>query len=128
MGYVEVHEARIEVHRALANHRNPRNPLHARVQRLCFYQYIVLVLLYLSIYLSIYPSIYLSIDLLSVAVLIHTVEEDGALVVLAVGLDKLCTQQTEVHKADIEVCKACFELHKAYVERLGGSGTHPGCS
>ena len=53
--------------------------------------------------------------------------------VLAVGLDKLCTQQTEVHKAQIEVCKACVELHKAYaelrkayVERLGGSGTHPG--
>ena len=67
-------------------------------------------------------------DLLSVAVLIHTVEEDGALVVLAVGLDKLCTQQIEVHKAQIEVCKACVELHKAYVEHLGGSGTHPGCS
>ena len=55
-------------------------------------------------------------------------EEDGALVVLAVGLDRLCTQQTEVHKAEIEVCKACVELHQAYVERLGGSGTHPGCS
>ena len=66
--------------------------------------------------------------LLSVAVLIHTVEEDGAWVVLAVGLDKLCSQKTEVHKAEIEVCKACVELHKAYVERLGGSGTHPGCS
>ena len=73
--------------------------------------------------------------MLSVAVLIHTVEEDGALVVLAVGLDKLCTQQTEVHKAQIEVCKAYVELHKAYaelhkayVELLGGSGTHPGCS
>ena len=48
--------------------------------------------------------------------------------VLAVSLDKLCTQQIEVHKAEIEVCKACVELHKAYVERLGGSGTHPGCS
>ena len=45
------------------------------------------------------------LDLLSVAVLIHTVEEDGALVVLVVGLDKPCTQQTEVHKAQIEVCQ-----------------------
>ena len=57
------------------------------------------------------------------------------MVVLAVGLDKLCTQQIEVHKAQIEVCKAYVELHKAYaelhkayVELLGGSGTHPGCS
>ena len=32
------------------------------------------------------------LDLLSVAVLIHTVEEDGTFVVLAVRLDKLCTQ------------------------------------
>ena len=55
--------------------------------------------------------------------------------VLAVRLDKLCTQQIEVHKAQLEVCKAnvelhkaYVELHKAYVERLGGSGTHPGCS
>ena len=62
-------------------------------------------------------------------------EEDGALVVLAARLGKLCTQQVKVHKAQIEVCKAYvelhkayFELHKAYVERLGGSGTHPGCS
>ena len=47
--------------------------------------------------LSIYLSIYLSIDLLSVAVLIHTVEEDSALVVLAVGLDKLCAQGCYVH-------------------------------
>ena len=46
MGYVEVHEARIEVHRAFGTYRNSRNPLHARIQRLCFYQYIVLVLLY----------------------------------------------------------------------------------
>ena len=76
----------------------------------------------------VYVYIYIYIDQLSVAVLIHTVEEDGALVVLAVRLDKLCTQQTEVHKAQVEVCKACFELHKAYVERLEGSGTHPGCS
>ena len=110
--YVEVHGAHVEVHRALATHRNPRDPSHGKVQRLCFYKYIVLVLL----------------DLLSVAVLIHTVDEDGSLVLLAVSLDKLCTQQTEVHKADIEVCKACVELHTAYVERLEGSGTHPGCS
>ena len=48
--------------------------------------------------------------------------------VLAVGLDKLCTQQIEVHEAQIEVCEGCVELHKAYVEHLGGSGTHPGCS
>ncbi len=54
---------------------------------------------------------------------------------LAVRLGKLCTQQIEVHKAQIEVCKdyvephkAHVELHKAYVERLGGSRTHPGCS
>ena len=32
------------------------------------------------------------LDLPSVAVLIHTVEEDGALVVLAAGLDKCCPQ------------------------------------
>ena len=73
-------------------------------------------------------------------VLINTVEEDGALVVLAVRLDKVCTQQVEAHKAQIKVCKAYIEphkvelhkayvrLHTAYVERLGGSGTHPGCS
>ena len=36
------------------------------------------------------------LDLLSVAVLIHTVEEDGALVVLAAGLDKLCPQDSLV--------------------------------
>ena len=68
------------------------------------------------------------LDLLCVAVLINTVEEDGALVVLAARLGKLCTQQVEVHKAQIEVCKAYVEPHKAYVERLGGSGTRPGCS
>ena len=81
-----------------------------------------------------YPSIYLSIDLLSVAVLIHTAEEDSASVVLAVGLGKLCAQgcyvhwtgvmctghvlctQTEVHKAYVELHKAYVELHRAYVE------------
>ena len=56
------------------------------------------------------------LDPLSVAVLIHTVEEDCALVLMAVELDKLCTQQNEVHKAKIEVCKANVEPHKAYVE------------
>ena len=55
--------------------------------------------------------------------------------VLAAGIDKLCAQQIEVHKAQVEVDEAYVELHnayvelhKAYVERLGGSGTHPGCS
>ena len=72
--------------------------------------------------------------MLSVAALIHTVEEDSALVVLAVGLGKLCAQgcyvhwtcvmytghvlctQTEVHKAQVEAYRAYVELHEAYVE------------
>ena len=45
------------------------------------------------------------------------------MVVLAVGLDKFCTQQIEVHKAQIEVYKAYVELHKAYVESHKRSGT-----
>ena len=56
------------------------------------------------------------LDLLSAAVLIHTVEKDGALVVLAVRRDKLCTQQVEVHEAQVEVYKAYVDLHEAYVE------------
>ena len=72
-GYVEVHKGQVEVHRALANHRNSRSASPGKVQRLSKHQYIRLVLL----------------DLLSIAVLIHTVEEDSAIVALAVGLDKL---------------------------------------
>ena len=71
--------------------------------------------------------------MLSVAVLIHTIEEDSALVVLAVGLGKLCAQgcyvhwtgvmytgpvlcaQTEVDKASVGLHKAYVELHEAYV-------------
>ena len=67
----------VEVHRTLANYRNPRESSHGRVQRLSKQQYIRLVLL----------------DLLSVAVLIHHAEAtQGRRVVLAVGLDKLCPQ------------------------------------
>ena len=87
LSYIRPHKALVEAHRTLGTYRNPRKSSHVKVQRLCKQQYIILVLL----------------DLLSVAVLIHTVEGDGALVVLAVGLDKLCTQQIEVHKAQIEV-------------------------
>ena len=66
--------------------------------------------------------IYTYIVLLSVAVLIHTVEEDGAFAMPAARLGKLCTQQIEVHKVQIEVCKADVELHKAYV------GLHKACA
>ena len=55
-GYVEVHKAHVEVHRTLANYRNSRKLNQIKSQTLSMQQYIRLVLL----------------DLLSVAVLIHT--------------------------------------------------------
>ena len=64
-------------------------------------------------------SIYLSIDLLSVAVLIHTVEEDSALVVLAVGLDKLCTQGGDVYWTCVRCLGDSWALSQASWSRLG---------
>ena len=43
MGYVEVHEAHVEVHRTLGTHCNPRKASHGKVQRLSKQQYIRLV-------------------------------------------------------------------------------------
>ena len=72
MAHVGVYKALVQVHRTLATHRNSRKASQIKAKRLSKQQHIRLVLL----------------DLLSVAVLIHTVE-DSAIVVLAVGLDKL---------------------------------------